>query len=360
MDYNNQSEQEKKDQMRKQILDELNNNSMKNDKYVDSNIQAFGQTKKKSQVNFNREVENNYESQSYEGTEGGTNKLLLLVCAVIVFAVILSFPRISKMISEYKSSQKKTTIQVEKEEEKVYEKFKLDDDVVVEAKYPIMHIDNATKTTYHSYDKVTYKDFSNNDLLYNGLAKIDERNMGTYNGNYNGTYCGGSSKKAIDARYFKLRIEHMFTKNANYKYADFKVPTNNSGTTYDGIWKYDSKSDKFIYYGDCNATSSDVLYYDIKVPYEVDSSDKNIEMYIYNYVVFATVNISNSSYTLYSDANYTNQISSGKLSTKNYETELTSVVSNLSKDSMSKYKYTFTIVDCPYQDYCFISGEWVK
>lgn len=363
MDYFNQnSEKEKKDQMRKQVLDEINN---KGNDGLDSNIQSFGPPKKKSKVSFdeNVEVSDNIDSSMEQESQVQGEKgsiIPLIIGAILIVIVVMFFPKISKYFEKLRNDSKKPVATEKKEEEKVYEKLKLEDEVVINAKYPIMHIDTSTKKTYYSLDKVTSANFSNNDLLYNALSRIDDKNMSNYTGSYNGTFCGGNNKKIVDARYFKLRLEHIFTKKINYNNSNFNVPVNNNGTKYYGAWKYDSKQDKYIYYGDCNSKKNDVLYYDINVPYEVDNSDKNIEMYIYNYVVFANINTSNNTYTLYNDYNYTNKIDSGKLTTNDYVTELTSKIKNMNKEGINKYKYTFSIVDCPYQDYCFISGEWVK
>lgn len=362
--YNNNSEKEKKDQMRKQVLDEINNKG--NDKY-DSNIQSFGPPKKKSMVSFDEELESNDLQKNYDNFSNETDNqgekgsvVVLLICAILIGSSLFFFPKISNYFEKKRNNSKKPVATEKKEEEKVYEKLKLDDDAVVNAKYPIMHIDTSSKKTYYSLDKITTSSFSNSDLLYNALSRIDEKNMANYTGNYNDKFCGGNNKKIVDSRYFKLRLEHIFTKNVTYKNSNFSVPVNNIGTNYYGTWKYDSKQDKYIYYGDCNAKKSNLVYYDINVPYEVDNSDKNIEMYLYNYVVFANINKSNNNYVLYSDSNYTNKIDSGKLKTNNYITELTSIVKNMNKEGIKKYKYTFSIVNCPYQDYCFISGEWVK
>lgn len=365
MDYNNQNfEKEKKDQMRKQVLDEINN---KGNVGLDSNIQSFGPPKKKSSVSFSDELENNQIQNNYTNSsndyeiQGEKGSVIPLIFGVILVSVaVLFFPKVSKYFEEKRNAAKKPVVTEKKEEEKVYEKIKLDDEVVENAKYPIMHIDTSSKKTYYSLDKVTSSSFSNSDLLYNALSRIDDKNMSNYKGGYSSTFCGGNNKISIDSRFFKLRLEHMFTKKVTYKNSDFSVPVNNSGTKYYGTWKYDSKLDKYIYYGDCNANKNNILYYDINVPYEVDNSDKNIEMYINNYVVFAIVNTANKTYTLYSDYNYTNKIDSGKLTTNSYSEELKNKVKNINKEELKKYKYTFSIVDCPYQDYCFVSGEWIK
>ena len=81
----------------------------------------------------------------------------------------------------------------------------------------------------------------------------------------------------------------------------------------------------------------------------------------YNYVAFATVDKNTKAYILYSDVDYTKEISRGTLTSNDYSTELNNILSKLpTKDSLNKYKYTFTVKNCPYQEYCYVSGEWVK
>ncbi len=362
-----ETEKQKKDRIRKEILDDLNNNSDKNNGKVSAEIQSFGPPKKKSKVSFSttQEENNSYNDEKITNngaSKGGGNKFLLLVCAIIIAVSIFFFPTISKTIEKYRNSKVKTVGDVEEVKEKEYPKLTLESKETSNLKYPIMHIDNSVKATYHSKDKVRISDFSNNDILYNALADAYEGNMAKYTGSYKGNYCGSSANKvSINARYLKLRIENLYNKKTKYSLSDFVVPTSSTKSKYVGTWKYNQATDTYIYYGDCSKKAlPNVLYYDIKVPYEANSSDKNIELYVYNYIVFAMVNRENNTYVIYSDAGYTKELSRGVLTTKDYEAELTNIVKNATKDGMNKYKYTFSIVDCAYQDYCFISGEWVK
>lgn len=362
-----ETEEQKKDRIRKEILDDLNNNSDKNNGKINSNIESFGPPKKKSQVNFsysNEETESFHAEnvKTNNSTKSGGNKLLLLICAIIMMVSIFFFPKISKGFEKYRNSRVKTTVDVEEEKEKEYPKLTLESKETSNLKYPIMHIDHGVKDTYHSKESVKISDFSNNDILYNALADAYEGNMAKYTGSYNGNYCGSDTNKvSINARYLKLRIENLYNRKTKYTLTDFVVPLTSTKSKYVGTWKYNQASDSYIYYGDCNSkTLPNVLYYDIRVPYEASSSDKNIELYVYNYIVFAMVNKVNNTYILYSDANYTKELSRGTLKTSDYETELTSIVKNASKDNINKYKYTFSIVDCAYQDFCFISGEWIR
>ena len=152
MDYNNQNfEKEKKDQMRKQVLDEINN---KGNVGLDSNIQSFGPPKKKSSVSFSDELENNQIQNNYTNSsndyeiQGEKGSVIPLIFGVILVSVaVLFFPKVSKYFEEKRNAAKKPVATEKKEEEKVYEKIKLDDEVVENAKYPIMHIDTSSKKT---------------------------------------------------------------------------------------------------------------------------------------------------------------------------------------------------------------------
>lgn len=357
-----ETEQEKKDKMRKEILDELNNNSNINST-VDSNIQAFGRTKKQTAVNFNRKEESDdvqVNNKEVNQPTGG-NKGLLIICAIVIIVAVICFPFISKKIDDIKyKSKPDESIVSNKQEEKVYYKITLESDEVQNLKYPVMHIDNENKNTYYSKDKVSISDFNNKDILYNALIQVYSGSFEKYNGSYNGNFCGGNNKVAVDQQYLKLRIENSYTKNLDYKNEDFSVPVSSDKTKYVGTWKYDATNKRYVYYGNCGAKKSNTLYYDIQVPYDANSSDKNIEIYVYSNLAFVTVDSSNNSYVVYSDYNYSKEITKGTLKTNDYEKELESIVKAMSKDSLGKYKYTYTIKDCPYQDYCFISGEWVK
>jgi hypothetical protein len=361
---NHETEQERKDRERKAILDELNNNSNINAD-IDSNIQSFGPTKKKSVVSFNRDDEGKVDNgpSLIVKPEQGNNKILtiLLVGLVLVCIAPLAFPFVRGKFDDFRLSRKKVKVDVKEEvKEKEYEEITLESEAVQKLKYPIMHNDKNTKITYYSKDKLKITDFSNNDILYNALVDVYTGNMAKYTGKYTGKFCGGNNKLSLDARYLKLRIENLFNKNTKYTLTDFTVPANSTKTKYVGTWKYDRTSNKYIYYGNCNAvTNAAVQYYDIRVPYNASSNDKNVEIYVNNYVGFAAVNPTTKAYILYKDSAYTEEVTRGTLTTANIESELSSLV-NKNKDSFNTYKFTYSIVDCAYQDYCFVSGAWEK
>lgn len=345
-----------KDKMRKDILDELNGSNSSN--VVMNDAQIFGQ-KQKSKVDFSRVKE-----QPKEVVEEPIvinfkqSKVLLCVCIVLLACGILLIPKINKYTDELKNKQKKVEVEEVKKEEKKVEKITLKSKEVENLKYPVMHNDSTNKVTYYSKDKINVSSFSNNDILYNAFIDIYTGHFVSYNGAYAGAHCN-SKKVEFNARYMKLRINNMFSKDVNYKLTNFTVPSTNKSSSYTGLWKYDSKRDTYVYYGDCDKKSSTVEYLDIKVPYDANGNKTNSEIYVYNYVAFAVVNKTTKAYNLYSDAAYTNKIDSGVLTTNNYEKELTGILNN-KKESVSKYKYTFSVVNCAFNDYCFFSGEWVK
>lgn len=374
MEKHVETEEEMKERLRKEILDELNGAKPKADE--PKAAVSYGM-KKSSTVSFNKDMNTNVSSSSEqnfipskedlpeEETESSLfSKFILLVCGILIIIAVFFFPTIFEKAKNYKNSQKKVSIEIEEPPAKEYEKITLEHNLVKGLKYPVMHNDRTNKYTYYSKDNITIASFSNNDILYNALLDIYEGNMGKYKGKYSGKYCGANNnmKVAFDARYLKMRIENLYTRNAKYKLTNIYVPTNNTDTKYVGTWKYDAKNAKFIYYGNCNKVpTSNIEYYDIKVPIEASSSDKNIEIYVTNYVAFAVINKQNKTYTLYKDAAYTEKLTSGVLTTNNYQTELTKIVTDFTKENtINKYKYTFTIKDCAYQDYCFLRGEWIK
>lgn len=366
MDNNNyETEEQMKERIRKEILDELNGNS--NSRISNENeVRSYGPPKKVSKVNFSKEkVLEKPIKEVVEDTKvdngGKSSNVMMIICLLVIVVGVALFPTISSKLTDIKNSQRKPTVKIEEEPEKVYEKLTLDSEEIKEIKYPTMHVDNSLKTTYLSKDEVTVSDFSNNDILYNALIDVGIQNINVYKGQYNGTYCGGNSNNvSITDMDIKLRINNKFNTKTKYDFKDIIVPLNSTKTNLVGTWKYDSVNNIYVYYGDCNTSRSNILYFDINVPYDVDNSDKNIEAYVYNYIVFAQVNTQSKEYIIYSDSNYTNEISRGTLTSNKYESELTTILSSMNKDNVKKYKYTFSIVDCSYQDYCFIKGEWVK
>lgn len=378
------TENQEKDKMRKDILDELNNSDTKNNPMANSNIQSFGPPKKTSKVSFNRpnnnivnntsvrEETNNTMNEVGNNSNGssdpkGGNSFIVLgsILALLVIAFIYFLPQIKNMTS--KDNKPKPISTSNKEEKKVeIEKLTLKSDEVKNAKYPVLHVNSANKNTYLKLDSVSVSNLSNNDILYNALIDVYDGSMASYRGSYDSKFCGTSAQKVyVDYRYVELRVEGAFSRNTKYSHNNITVPVNNPKTKYVGVWKYNKKGKYYVYYGNCNQKSSNILYLDINSPYDVDNKlidekYKIKEMYLYNYIGFVVLNTSNKNYTIYSDANYTKKVSSGVLKTNNYETELKEIVGNIGKDSLNKYMYTYSNNNCPYMDYCFKSGQWVK
>lgn len=371
MEQSKNQELDEKDKMRKSILDELNNNSNVNIS-IDNNIQSFGPPKKskvsfevaKEEPNKEEKKQSNNKKKSKVEEEATSSRGLGLIIAIVVIAIvgILLFPVINKQIAKIRNS-KKVDIEIEKPPAVEYKEITLKSEEVKNLNFPIMHVNNANKNTHYKDDKITLNSFSNAELLYNGLVDVYSGFIDNYKGAYDGKYCGGAKNSiSIDARYVKLRIEDIFGKKVDYKYANINIPVSSFETQYVGAWKYNQSKDKFIYYGDCtNSKKANILYYDVRVPYDASGNDNNTEIYVYDYVVFAAVNNTTKLYIIYSNSDYTNEISRGTLTTNKYEEELKNIVTGLNKANMNKYKNTFTVHNCSYSDrYCFLSGEWQK
>ena len=356
-----ETEEEMKDRLRKEILDELNG---KTHKEKENEIQSFGKPKKASSVNFSKSE--NIQEKKEEVVQ--TNKVseksnngVLIVCLIVVVVAVALFPKISSTITKTKNKQRKPSVKVEAEPEKEYEALTLESEEIQNISYPVMHIDNSIKNTYFSLDTFVVSNYSNNDLLYNALIDVGAENMKIYSGTYNGKYCGGESNKiSIIDKNIKSRISNKFNNNTKYTLEDITIPTNNVNTNLVGTWKYDSANKMYVYYGDCNPKKSNLLYLDISVPYDVKSGSKNIEADVYSYVAFALVNTESKLYILYSDYNYTKELTKGMLTSNNYEKELTDIVKNMDKSNINKYKYSFSKKDCSYSEFCFVKGEWTK
>lgn len=367
MDYNNDD----KDLMRKKVLDEINNNNMEREG-LNSNIQSFGQTAKKSTVSFNKsENNNNYSTDNYSSnnlngnnnTEGSNGKIIgIVVIGILAMLVIYFLPQIKEKIDEY--NIKRNDIKEQKKEksnsnlnvkEEVKE-LKITDESIVNIKYPVLHIDNGSKATYLSKSKVTVKDISMNDLIYNSFITSPNL-LEDYKGRYSTNYCGGNgNKKYIKGFYIEEGIRDLFGKKTSFKNQNFVIPTNNSNTSYAGSWVYDKNHDYYVYIGDCNAKASQYLYYDITVPYSVKGENSNEDVSISSKVGFGIINKTNKTYTIYSDAGYTNKVASGSLGSSKYESELKKVIES-NKDKYSDYLYKFTKKNCPFREYCFVSVE---
>ena len=107
-----------KEQMRKDVLDELNGNGKGNPNSAGGVIESFGPTKKKSAVSFS--ADNKVESYHHEEKKeerpkppqptndkksNSTTKVVLVICVLLVIVGIAFFPTIFDKINDYKNSK---------------------------------------------------------------------------------------------------------------------------------------------------------------------------------------------------------------------------------------------------------------
>ena len=276
------------------------------------------------------------------------NIILIVVCAILVIIGLFLMPNIYRFASNL--SLKNDEVKVEKKEEKEEKteekkEVTLESEILKELVYPVMHNDVTLKDTYYSLDKITISDFTNNDLLYNSFLQV-----------YSGYLVKGGSvgcattSVSVDSDYIVSRLQNIYGPNTGYELTDFVVPSG-SGSEYVGTFKYDTVSSKYIYYGNCNPVVSNVQYYDVKSIYDVSTSKDGNEIITYYNVAF--LKIEGNKYSLYSDVNYTNEISTGS------NKSIADISKMLEKFNTKKYQYTFSKERCNYDSYCFYEGKWI-
>ena len=362
-----ESEEERQERYRKEVLDELNDKKLYSN--IGKNVTSYSMKKKNTSVNFDKnkktqeqvEEEKNINELDKKETGGKSNIALYVVCLLIIVGGVFVFPFINDFITEIKLKSKDEEVVVKKKEtEKVYEKLTLDSSAVRNLVYPKLHFDKSKMDNYYKLDKITTNKLTNADILYNAFLDVYEGAILPYKGNYSSNYCGDATSKVyFDANYINSRIENIFNKKTSFKHTDFYVPKY-SGSKYVGWWKYDSKDKIYVYYGDCNLKESKFQYLDVSIPYKVETSDKNIDLYVYSYIAFIKVDNDTNNYTIYRNADYTDEILSGQFKSNNYNDELKAIIDDKLNGKFNKYKYSFAVTDCAFQDYCFVSGEWVK
>lgn len=301
--------------------------------------------------------------QAEEETSSKSSIVLLVVSAVVIAVTIFCFPAIGRFIDNVTVKREKIPKTTNSNSnEPTYEKITVDSKVLSNFTYPIMRNSEYSKTSYYQKDSITMSEFSNNDILYNAFVHVYTGSIATYNGSYGANYCGKGIRKMVNEKYLTARIENSYSRKTNYKHATFVVPSTNKDTQFVGTWYYDSKLKAYIYYGDCNPIEpTNILYYDLTDMYDANGNSNNTVIDVSYHIAFAEVNASSRQYKIYNDASMTNVISSGELTTNDYEKELNQIFKDLSKDSQVKsYKYTFSTADCAYQDYCFEKGEWIE
>lgn len=296
---------------------------------------------------------------------GNLNLGLIVAILLLVIGSYFAIPKIYVMLTSEKE-EKRVPVKTEEPEQPVVEleNITLQSKVIGTLTYPIMRNNPYSQKSYYSLPTITVSNFSNNDLLYNSFVQIYNGNIATYEGQLGSGACvTGTNKKVVNAKYIEARMDNIFSKSAKYEHASFKVPSTNDRTAYKGVWKYDARNHQYIYYGDCNPTKpSRITYYDLIMAYDAKGLEKNTLIEVYYHIAFAKVDSTTKQYTIYSDAAMTNKILSGTITTNNPKAEIDAAFSSyiIDGNKASKYKYTFSNVDCSYQDYCFEKGEFIE
>lgn len=338
------------------------------EKYNDKGLKEVNEINRKERIVESKKEIKKFELPKAPEENGKTNSISLIIILVALIAVaiaIIFLPDIYKLLHKETPSNYKDPEVVDDNPSEKLEEITLKSSIISKLNYPIMRNSKYDNNTYYKKESITMSQFSNNDILYNAFIHIYKGNIADYNEKYNGNYCGtDETKKTFNAKYIDARIANLFTKSTEYKHANFTVPKNNPDTNYIGTWKYDSKNNRYIYYGDCSNNSGigDFAYYDLKVPYKAEGLKKNTVIEISNYMAFAKLDLKTKKYTIYSDVEMTNSLSDGTLTTNDHESELNTIFSKYieTNQNLNKYKYIFSSNDCSYKDYCFEKGEWIK
>ncbi len=328
----------------------------------DRNLNKKESVKEKLELNESKR-ENKKEEE--EPKAQGSVVVMLVALSIIAITIFL-FPHAYRYFSKASTKPDKidSSSNSSSNEEPVYEEITVNSKELTTFTYPIMRNSQYEKASYYQRESLTMSDFSNNDILYNAFIHVYSGSIGPYNGAYNGNYCGtASTRKTVNSKYLEARIENLFSRNTKYEHASFKVPSTNKDTPYVGTWIYNPETKMYIYYGDCEGvTPSNILYYDLKRAYDAKGSSNNTVIEVNYYMGFAEVNNTTKEYTIYSDAEMTEVLTTGMLTTNNYSQELDEVFGKYLEGSKSakSYKYTFSSNNCSFQDYCFEKGEWLK
>ena len=271
------------------------------------------------------------------------NGALIIILLVVATIFVFLFPKINEFVTKI-SMPKVEKLETQKQEEKK----EITEEILETIHYPLMRNSIYNSNTYYSYDKLTYKDISNEDLLLTAFLDIYEGNMTGYEGIGS---CTNVSKQ-FNKQYLELRFKNIIGNNVNYTLTDFYVPED-SKSNYTGTWVYDMYNNRFLYQGLCNSNASGVRYYNLEelIKYEYNNKD----IVIYYYVGFAKVEGNN--YVIYKDSSLTEKIDEGNF----IDTEqLNAAFKNVNKKDKRIYKYTFKNTLCSYNEYCFYEGKWTN
>ena len=271
------------------------------------------------------------------------NGILIIVLLGIVAVLVLFFPKIYDLVNSVSMPKIEESKPEEKQENKI-----VDESILETIHYPIMRTSIYDSNTYYSLEKFTISDLSNNDILLNAFLDIYEGNMTSYEGV---GACTNISKQ-FNKDYLELRIKNIIGNKVNYTLTQFYVPED-SNSNYVGTWNYDSYNNRFLYTGLCTSKATNTKYYNLEELIKVEYENKDINAYYY--VGFAKVEGNN--YTIYNDANMTNQIKTGTFTDVN---NLNLVFKDINKKEKKNYKYTFKITLCSYIEYCLYEGKWIN
>ena len=259
--------------------------------------------------------------------------ILIVVCVLIVVIGIISMPYIYKVINTNKVNISDNT--KDKKKDKV-DKIDKDSEIISTLVYPVMHNDVSVMDNYYKNESITVADLSNNDILYNAFLNI-----------YPG-YINNSGPVTFDSNYLVSRIENIFGPKTGYNLVDFTVP---SGSFSDYIGTFTYNADNKTYTFNKNDSNNNIVYYDVKSMYDASSPNDGVITTSFD---VGFIKIEGNKYTLYSDYNYTEEISSGEFN------DMESIENMLSTLETKKYQYTFRKDTCNYDSYCFTEGKWIN
>lgn len=319
---------------------------------------------KKKETADEKEKDSSLTKEKGQSNSKGS-MVVMLVCLVIIAITVYSFPYVYRFLTNASTKPDKLdSSNTSSNDKPVYEKITVESKILNKFTYPIMRNSQYEKNSYYQKDSITMSEFSNNDILYNAFIHVYTGSIAPYTGGYAGKHCvTPNTQRTINPKYLEARIENLFSRNTKYKHATFTVPSTNKDTEYVGTWVYDTQLNMYVYYGDCvGVKPSTVSYYDLKHIYDASGNSNNTVIEVMYYMGFAAVNGNTKEYTIYSDANMTDVLTNGVLTTNDSSKELETIFNDYvsGKHQAKSYKYTFSSNNCSYQDYCFEKGEWVK
>lgn len=279
------------------------------------------------------------------------NKSLVFVLVLLVLAgvAVFFFPKINEFLTKITMPKVEKTETREEEEKRV-----IDEDIIETIHYPLMRTSIYNTNTYYSLDTFKISDMSNTDILLNGFLSIE--NVMIKSTGRRGTCVVDSV--AFDTKWIDFRIKNILGKTVNYYFEDFYVPEDRHGS-YSGNWTYNSATNQFIYNGLCRSLATTPSYHDLTKLIKLDYADKesNDIIAIY-YIGFAKVE--GNSYSMYSDTNMTNLVTSGDIEDINKINEIFENLDATTLNKFNKYQYTFKDNLCSYNDYCLYEGKWLN